>query len=116
MDNETLIDHSARALGWVDYPHDSGDGHQYWFTEPDKAPRGKYLHKRDWNPLANTVDAFHLLYVLKLNITHKGTDHWVSKDSVVSVVQVPYNHAYLKRAITECAAKLYLAKKDLTKG
>lgn len=67
-EKKELCDNTARALGWVDFPSDSGGGDQFWFKDAAKAPFCERLRKVDWNPIDHNDDAYFLVIKLKLSI------------------------------------------------
>lgn len=60
MTDAELNDLVARKLGWIDYPEDSIEMGSYWHMEAARAPHGRRMLKRDWNPCKNGDQAFRL--------------------------------------------------------
>ena len=98
--NAAADDMCARAIGWIDFPTDSGDGGRHWYTDPVKAPFCDYVAKEDWSPSTNMSDAMHV--VLTLNLGLDVTD----RDIVVRNGRGYHRHILLRRKGTpELAAE-----------
>lgn len=61
LEGEKLNEWVGRALGWVDYPEDSIERGSVWHFGRDRAPFGRILNKRDWDPSRNISQCWPLI-------------------------------------------------------
>lgn len=106
VEDSELLDHAARAQGWIDYPQDSIEAGSHWHLDSAKAPFGPRIEKQDWRPLTNDGDAFRLAVAMcmPLEIT----------DEVTEVIPLgiieehgPDPLAATRRAIVRAAAEIW---------
>lgn len=56
------LDHAvAVALGWVDFPTDSGGGDRFWFMDPETAPFGATVGKEDFRPSSDRDQGYEIV-------------------------------------------------------
>ncbi len=113
MTDRELIELAAKVAGI--------DGVQY-FESTDARKTGLYSHEEGlWNPLTQSIDAFHLAVKLRMNIEHNhpaDSSRWVAADrngcegcyAPVSCVEDEFEESQraeaTRRAITRAAAKI----------
>lgn len=80
-ENESEVaDIIARKLGYIDYPSDSVEQGDIWYTEPTKAPFGRTISKKTFNDLL-FKGHYSLKFIeqFKINIYHN--EWWVDVSS-----------------------------------
>lgn len=77
LTEEQLLEYSARAMGWIDYPTDSIEQGSKWHLDPSKAPFGRAMFKSEWNPLKDYSQCFWLETQLRLSIKISNDDSFV---------------------------------------
>ena len=70
----------GKALGWVDYPEDSIEQGEWWYTDPAKAPFSERIRKVDWKPSSSWRQGGPLIgkYQVNLHSPQHSDDCWAA--------------------------------------
>lgn len=116
LSDKQLIDMCGYAQGWTDYPSDSVEHGTIWHLDKDRAPFGRILDKRDWNPLDDDREAFRLGVNFGLEMRGQSSPNQVfieatGEHTVIQRIDGDACKA-MRRAIVIAVALKYLRRVD----
>lgn len=72
----------AKALGWVNYPNDSAERGEIYYTNPTKAPFGPYLRRSDWKPSSSWGQGGPLIEQERIGVNPTPDGRWVALSTI----------------------------------